>query len=970
MSSRGIPSAETNDEIKAIIETMLASERRLVELTGGEVDAVSDRGGRPFLLRRAQEEQRQSNATKQTAILNALPAHIALLDTQGTIISVNLGWDQFAADHAAHGSKCSVGSNYLEVCDHAAGENAAESRAAANGIRMVLSGCEKQFSLEYPCHSPSVRQWFLMTVVPLGEDKLRGVVVMHLNITDRKLSEEAIEEQQALLRIAGRTAHIGGWTVDTTTMMVRLSEELRTLYEAPAGSSWTITDLIGRHNPACGSLIAAAVEQCALHGIPFDLELEIATGSGRSVAVRAIGEAAHDGQGRIIRIQGSIQDISERKAAESVMTALSLKTDRRERMLSSALSSMSDFAQIFDRRGRLLFVNQPLLNLWGLTIDQVIGRNFRDLSYPDELAEKLQRQISEVFADKIRITDETEYTSPAGVKGIFEYIFSPVFASDGSVDFVVGSTRDITERKLSSEALRSSEKRFKALFEQVAVGVARTDATTGRFVQINQRFCQMLGRSIQELELLTFSAITHPDDRPSSRDVADRLRAGTLREHNAEKRYLRKDGVEVWVSVTISVMWAAGETPDYFLVVAQDITRRKQLEDQFRQAQKMEAIGTLAGGIAHDFNNILLAINGYAELSRIILTGNQPVREHLGAVIQAASRASDLVRQILTFSRQQPVQRLPISLKTVLTETLALLRSTIPSTIEFETSLPADTPTVLADATQVHQIMMNLGTNAWHAMKDDVGRLKVVLEKYVVDENLGAGQPRLRPGVYAHISVSDSGSGMDEATMHRIFEPFFTTKPPGEGTGLGLAVVHGIMDTHDGAVTVYSELGVGTVFHLYFPANEGTVAVPPVESGPAPMGEGQRILFIDDEEMLVYLGERALTVLGYQVESTTEPGKALALIRADPERFALVITDQTMPKMTGLSLARQIQEIRPSLPIILTTGNNQAVAPRAGDGIRQLLLKPFTIESLRRAVHTALAPSIVDSSDHGQNSPH
>jgi PAS domain S-box-containing protein len=960
MKSAMSPSAEANDEVSALIETLLATEQRLVELTAGEVDSVADRGGRTLLLRRAQEQLRHTHAAKQASILDALPAHIVLLDDQGVIGSVNNGWSQFAAACGVQGGECVVGTNYLEVCDNAQGENASDAHRIATGIRLVLSGAEKQFSFEYPSQSSSAQHWFLMTVVPLGQDQLRGLVVMHVNITERKRGEAAIEEQQALLRIAGSTAHIGGWTVDTATMVVRLSEQLRTLYEVPPGRSWTVTQLIDCHTPACRPLMEAAFQGCVDHGVAFDLELDAVTASGSAVAVRATGEAAHDTHGRIVRIQGSIQDISERKAAESVMAALSLKTDRRERMLSSALSSMSDFAQIYDRQGRLLFANQPLLNLWGLTIDQVIGKNFHDLRYPDQLADKLHRQIDEVFANRSRITDETEYTSPAGVKGVFEYIFSPVCASDGTVDFVVGSTRDITERKLTTEALRLSEKRFKALFEQVAVGVARTDASTGRFVQINQRFCQMLGRSMQELELLTFSAITHADDRASSRQVADQLRAGTLREHNAEKRYIRKDGAEVWVSVTISVMWAVGDTPDYFLVVAQDITRRKQLEDQFRQAQKMEAIGTLAGGIAHDFNNILAAINGYAELSRIILTGNEPVREHLGAVIQAASRASDLVRQILTFSRQEPVERQAIKLEPVLTETLALLRSTIPSTIDFETSLATDSPTVLADATQVHQIVMNLGTNAWHAMKDDVGRLKVVLEKYVVDAGLATAHPRLRPGSYAHVSVSDSGMGMDEATMHRIFEPFFTTKPPGEGTGLGLAVVHGIMDTHDGAVTVYSEPGVGTVFHLYFPANEGKVATPPVESGPAPLGHGQRILFVDDEEMLVYLGERALTALGYEVESTTEAGKALALIRTNPNRFALVITDQTMPKMTGLSLARQIQEIHPGLPVILTTGNNQAVAPRESDGVRQLLLKPFTIDSLRRAVHTALSPSVVD----------
>jgi len=513
------------------------------------------------------------------------------------------------------------------------------------------------------------------------------------------------------------------------------------------------------------------------------------------------------------------------------------------------------------------------------------------------------------------------------------------------------------ERRQAEDALRISEKRFRVLFEQAAVGVAQADVGTGRLVQVNQRYCEIVGRSRQELEQLTFIAITHPHDRPGTMESTQQLKTGAIREYTQEKCYLRKDGVEVWVNLTVSAMWAAGETPDYIIAIVQDITERKLLEGQLRQAQKMEAMGTLASGIAHDFNNILTAISGYTELARLILNENPQAHAHLGSVLQATNRATDLVRQILTFSRQQPQVRRPIKLLSIVEESLKLLRATVPSSIEFDTSLATDTPTVLADATQIHQILMNLGTNAWHAMKDQPGRLQVKLERWTVDPVPVATESGLRPGVYARVSVSDTGCGMNEATLRRIFEPFFTTKLPGEGTGLGLAVVHGIMENHDGTVTVRSRPAEGTLFQLYFPAYAEMASLPPTKEGPVPRGQGEMILVVDDEEMIAQLLQQALVTLGYKVEFATQPATALAMVRADPQRFALVLTDQTMPGMSGFLLATLLQKIRSELPIIMMTGYTTTLMSNQVDaaGIRQLLLKPITLRSLGTAVHAALA---------------
>ena len=385
---------------------------------------------------------------------------------------------------------------------------------------------------------------------------------------------------------------------------------------------------------------------------------------------------------------------------------------------------------------------------------------------------------------------------------------------------------------------------------------------------------------------------------------------------------------------------------------------RHSMERQLRQAQKMEAIGTLAGGIAHDFNNILSAMGGYTELARMDIGDDDAVLGHLAEVSKAGTRAAGLVRQILAFSRRQEQERRPLQLEGVVTEALKLLRATIPSSIEFDVRL-VDVPTVLADATQVHQTMMNLCTNAWHAMRDVPGRLVVRLEPFAVDADFAEAHPSLRSGSYARLAVGDTGHGMDAVTLSRIFEPFFTTKAPGSGTGLGLSVVHGIMQSHDGAVTVYSQPGEGTTFHLYFPAHAADGTGAPEVYSAVPRGHGERILFLDDEVVLAQMGAKMLERLGYAVTIATDAAEALEQFTARPGDFDALVTDLTMPGLLGTEVAGRVLGLRPDLPILLVTGYTATLTAATVKtlGIRALALKPLNLETLGRSVHEILSAS-------------
>jgi PAS domain S-box-containing protein len=417
----------------------------------------------------------------------------------------------------------------------------------------------------------------------------------------------------------------------------------------------------------------------------------------------------------------------------------------------------------------------------------------------------------------------------------------------------------------------------------------------------------------------------------------------------------KKDGRLYTEEATISpVLDSAGNIVNY-VAVKRDITREQALEQQFLEAQKMEAIGTLAGGIAHDFNNILGIILANAQILEFSGAINHESRETLDQIITASKRARELVRQILAFSRRGKQEKIIMNLKPVVKETIGLLRASLPATIRLEPHIAADTGMLFADPTQMQQVLMNLCTNAAHAMEKEGGVLKIALNNTSIGENDTALEPGAAPGEYVKLSVSDTGHGMQPWILKRIFEPYFTTKETGKGTGLGLSVAHGIVKSHGGAIKVSSIVRKGSVFEIYLPRIKGEASETDEFDMPLLTGTG-RILFVDDEPSLTLMGQKILGRLGYQVQTANSPVEALEMFRSKPEEWDLVITDLTMPELTGVDLAKALLEIRPDLPIVLCTGFSDQVNEKTlqSIGIRGLLLKPLTIHELAHAVRMAI----------------
>jgi len=527
----------------------------------------------------------------------------------------------------------------------------------------------------------------------------------------------------------------------------------------------------------------------------------------------------------------------------------------------------------------------------------------------------------------------------------------------GDIAFALNNLELEKEKRRVEEALRSEEEKFRTLVEKSPFGIALI-ARDGRYKYVNPKFIEMFGYSLEDVKTgKKWFRKAFPQSKYRKEVIEAWLYdLETMEVGESRLRTFRvvcKDGSEKLVFFN-SVSLANGNQ----FIIYHDMTEKERLEQQLRQAQRLEAMGTLAGGIAHDFNNILAAIVGYTELAMMETAEKSNTRHNLEQVLLASKRAKELVKQILTFCRQTEQEKKPVNVASIFKEALKLLRASIPATVEIREDIevkPAAS-TVLADPTQMHQVFMNLCTNAAHAMRETGGTLGIEVKNVEIRQGEAPlAHLSLTPGTYLKLSISDTGHGMSPEVMERIFEPYFTTKDKGEGTGLGLAMVHGIAKDHGGTINVYSEPEKGSIFHVYLPViekEEEEVREPAIQ---LPRGN-ERILLVDDEAMLVEVGSQMLELLGYRVTTRTSSVEALELFRAGPDQFDLVITDMTMPQMSGDILARELRKIRPSIPVIICTGFSERISPDRARlmGIQGFAMKPLVIKDLAGIVREVL----------------
>ncbi len=512
----------------------------------------------------------------------------------------------------------------------------------------------------------------------------------------------------------------------------------------------------------------------------------------------------------------------------------------------------------------------------------------------------------------------------------------------------------------SLAALRLQDRALGAISQ----GVMITDAQQ-KVTYVNAAFETMSGYS--EAEMLGQSCKRLQGPQTDARTVQTiRQALAAVTPFHGELQNYRKDGTTFWNDLSITPVFDAGGKPTQFVGVQRDITALKQaeqtrhsLEAQLREAHKMDAIGTLAGGIAHDFNNILGSMLGNLGMAREAMGPSHTASALLDQVSLAGRRARSLVEQILAFSRRQPTQLRAEPLEPIVREALHMLRATLPATVRLELTVQTTPqPMILCDKTQLQQIVINLCTNAWQALSGSTGRILLVIDAVRID----ASPPNALPaGDYAHLSVSDNGQGMNAATQMRIFEPFFSTKPPGLGTGLGLSVVHGIVASHHGHIAVRSRLGAGTTFDLHFPVTKAddTVATLPAALDPVVHGQGQRVMYIDDDEVMLLMVGQLLERLGYEGTCLSDPATALATVQAQPGAFDIVVSDYNMPPMTGLEVARALRESAADLPVVISSGfiSDELRLAAAELGVVALMRKEHTLEELGALLGRELARS-------------
>lgn len=825
-----------------------------------------------------------------------------------------------------------------------------------------------------------VRYWEFRNTLRDADVATPIVRVMAQDITERKLAERAMDESEERFRVLFEQAAVGVAEVDTATgQYLRVNQKLADI------AGYTIAEMLRQkvesltHRDDLQEYLANMERLGTGELAAFSMDKRYLRKDGYIVWVNITVSPMRKADGTFDYYSTVVQDITERRQIEEALRLLSTDVvhlsgaaffDEVARKAAELLEVEIGFV------GRLLTPRNPRIRTLGLCID---GNTMPAVEYglggtPCEAA--IGKDAAVFSQDVQRLFPASQMLVDLGVAG---YAAVPLFDMKGrplghigvmsraplrDPERVEALLRLFAVRTAAEIERQGTEAKFHDLFAFSAEAILMVNQE-GRIVLANREAEIMFGYAPEELLNLPVENLVPADARQNHIGLRKGFHAKPMpRPMNsgpANLRAQKKDGTTFPVEISLNPLQVDNEA--LVATTVRDISARVKaeaerhvLETQLRQSQKMEAIGTLAGGVAHDFNNILAAIIGNAELAHQDVDPQHPARMSLDEIRKASRRAKELIDQILMFSRRQPLSRQPIALVPLVREAFKLLRATLPAGVEIALNLAEDTPNVLADPTQIHQVVLNLGTNAWHALENKPGRIEIRLDGVTFDA--GTAPPGLQPGRYAHLAVCDTGRGMDAATLERVFEPFFTTKAVGFGTGLGLSVVHGIMQTHQGFISIESAPARGTTVHLYFPAIEAAASnsEPERVTVVSPRGRGQHVLYLDDEEMLVVLVTRMLERLDYHVSGYTEAEAALAAVRADPGGFDLVVTDYNMPGMSGIDVAEELARIRPDLLVAITSGNITDELRQQAErvGVRHLIYKATAAGELYEALRKLL----------------
>ena len=755
----------------------------------------------------------------------------------------------------------------------------------------------------------------------------------HLDISERKSAEQKLKKSEDRLRQAQKMAKLGHWDWEMATGELFWSDEVYKIFGQDRTNFHPTAESFERCiHPDDLQKFQNERDTALAEKRPVDIEHRIILPDGTARHVQERAEIIRDKDGNAVRVSGTVQDITERKKAEEKIK------ESEERYRTLFMHNPNPIA-IIDRKGNYLDANETFLRFVETSRAKLLSMNVFDFAPPGRIT---GQESNHKPAWEKGGTLETEYDINGTIK-LLELNITPVLY-DG-IEAVIGVGKDITEQKRAQEALKESDEKYRSMMESMSEA-AYICTSDFRVEYMNPAMAEKIGRDATGEKCYT---TLHGLEEQCPWCKHEKIMKGESVKTEIEKT----DTGEVFFVSHSPIFHTNGTVSK--LSIYRDITDIRKLEQRIQQAQKMESIGSLAGGIAHDFNNILFPILGISELMINELSAGSPEYENIQEIMTAAARGKALVQQILAVGRQSEHHPIPVHIQTIVKEVLKLVRSTLPVNIKIVQDIREDCGAVHADPTQMHQVAMNLITNAYHAVDENNGQIQVKLQEVnfheVRPENL-----ELAPGKYAHLVVSDTGQGIAPEIMAKIFDPYFTTKKPGKGTGMGLSVAYGIVKEYGGDIRVKSELGKGTSFHVYLPALDKKTGEQTADQSEAAPGGNESILLVDDEHSIVKLEKQMLERLGYKVTARTSSVDALELFRAETDQFDLVLSDMTMPDMTGDRLAKTVKSIRPGMPVIICTGFSEKLDEEHASamGINAVLMKPVVLKEMAETVRNLL----------------